>query len=197
MLRLCFRKRSSTHGFNKDLSFDGGGLLGYLPLVVSGDGPVIYDPQFSYDKRSTHRRQAVKEPFWHRFGARRTRIRGLFARLTRRLEDWTEHLRRHVSNAAHHPYATVAGTCGVLLLVAAVVMPVSARVLPGSSAASLVIPLAIPPLTREESTAIPRLESDLVLPGDQLEGWDVITVRPQRNFGRYFWPRRFECAGDS
>lgn len=147
---------------------------------------MIYDPQFSYDKRSTHRRQAVKEPFWHRFGVRRTPIRGVFKRLTRKFEDLLERTRRHLSNAAHHPYAVAAGGCGVLLMVAAIVMPVSARVLPGASLASLEIPLAIPPLSREESTTVPELEKDLVFPGDHMDDWDVVTVRRNETLGDIF-----------
>lgn len=149
---------------------------------------MIYDPQFGWDKRCTHRRQAVKESIWRRFGVRRGRARAWLARCTRHCENALEWVRRHVSNAAHHPYATAAGTCGVLLLVAAVVMPVSARVLPGASVASLEIPLAIPPqsLSRDETTAVPALEKDLLLQGEAPEGWDVITVRRNETLGQIF-----------
>lgn len=156
----------------------------------TGDGTVIYDPQFSYEKRCTHRRQAVRESVFHRFGLRRERKPG-FSRFTRRLEDLLENLRRHVSNAAHHPYATIAGTCGVLLLLAAVVMPVSAKVLNGRSVAALEIPLAIPALSPQDLASLPS--EPAVGPhaavgalGGLGEGWEVFTVARNETLGDIF-----------
>lgn len=144
---------------------------------------MIYDPQFSYEKRCTHRRQAVRESLFHRFGVRRARAHGL-NRWTRRLEDWLENLRRHVSNAAHHPYATIASTCGVLLLVAAVVMPVSARVLPGRSVGMLEVPLPVPALSRalELGMALPAPEALAELEPE----WEIYTVQRNETLGDIF-----------
>jgi murein DD-endopeptidase MepM/ murein hydrolase activator NlpD len=83
------------------------------------------------------------------------------------------------------PALTLIGAFGFVLIMGALVMPVSASI--SASSRSLVsIPLEVPPLGRDEALAIPNLEGDLTRVGDGYDGWQVVTVRRNETLGNIF-----------
>jgi len=148
---------------------------------------VIYDPQLNQEVRHAMRRQAIRRKEGWRGSWRRMRgQQQWFARCVAVLDDLWHRCCVATRVAAHHqPLLTLVGSFGLVLILGALVMPVSANIGP-SHAAVAQFELAVPALSRDESTAIPNLASDLTQVGDGYDGWDVVTVRRNETMGDIF-----------
>ena len=92
------------------------------------------------------------------------------------------------SQAAKIPHSAVLAS--VAIAAAAVVLPLSANILPNPSVRTLRLTLALPPisetLSREAATSVPNLASDLYVAGVNDDQWRVETVRRNETVGDMF-----------
>ena len=143
-----------------------------------------------------HRRQAVRRAHTdfnqERHWQERPTHTPLLKRLTRAISHGVARTaagaKSFVLQAAKIPHSAV--LAGVAIAAAAVVLPLSANILPNPSVRTVQLNLALPliseTLSREATTSVPNLASDLYVAGLNDDQWRVETVRRNETVGDMF-----------
>ena len=143
-----------------------------------------------------HRRQAVRRAHTdfnqERHWQERPTHTPLLKRLTRAISHGVARTaagaKSFVLQAAKIPHSAV--LAGVAIAAAAVVLPLSANILPNPSVRTLQLNLALPliseTISREATTSVPNLASDLYVAGLNDDQWRVETVRRNETVGDMF-----------
>ena len=156
---------------------------------------MIYQSNSEHHSKQ-HRRQAVRRAHTdfnqERHWQERPTHTPLLKRLTRAISHGVARTaagaKSFVLQAAKIPHSAV--LAGVAIAAAAVVLPLSANILPNPSVRTVQLNLALPliseTLSREATTSVPNLASDLYVAGLNDDQWRVETVRRNETVGDMF-----------
>ena len=143
-----------------------------------------------------HRRQAVRrahtdfnqERHWQERPTHAPPLKRLTRAISHGVARTAAGVKSFLLQAAKIPHSAV--LAGVAIAAAAVVLPLSANILPNPSVRTVQLNLALPSisetLSREATTSVPNLASDLYVAGLNDDQWRVETVRRNETVGDMF-----------